>query len=106
MKRLPNIHPGEVLEEEFLKPLGLSSYRLAKEAKIPQTRISEIIKCRRRVTADTALRLAKFFGNSPQFWMGLQDDYDLEESQKLIAKDLEKIHPLEQSIQISNAAAI
>ena len=106
MKRLPNIHPGEVLAEEFLKPLGLSSYRLAKEAKIPQTRISEIIKYRRRVTADTALRLAKFFGNSPQFWMGLQDDYDLEESQKLIAKDLEKIHPLEQSIQISNAAAI
>jgi len=106
MKRLPNIHPGEVLEEEFIKPLGLSSYRLAKEAKIPQTRISGIIKRRRRVTADTALRLAKFFGNTPQFWLGLQDDYDLEESQKMIAKDLEKIHPIEQSIQTSNAAAI
>jgi addiction module HigA family antidote len=89
MKSLPNIHPGEVLQEEFLKPLSLSAYRLAKETQIPQTRISEIIKGNRRITADTALRLSKFFGNTPQFWLGLQNDYDLKESQKFIATDLE-----------------
>ena len=94
MKKLPNIHPGEVLDEEFLKPLHVSAYRLAKETKIPQTRISEILKGKRRITADTALRLAKFFGTTPQFWLGLQNDYDLEESQKDISKDLIAIHPL------------
>ena len=94
MKKLPNIHPGEVLDEEFLKPLHLSAYRLAKETKIPQTRISEIIKKKRRITADTALRLAKFFGTTPQFWLGLQNDYDLEESQRDISEDLIAIHPL------------
>lgn len=97
MKKLPNIHPGEVLDEEFLKPLHISAYRLAKETKIPQTRISEIIKKKRRITADTALRLAKFFGTTPQFWLGLQNDYDLEESQKDISKDLIAIHPLAQT---------
>ncbi len=97
MKKLPNIHPGEVLEEEFLKPLNISAYRLAKEAKIPQTRISEILKARRRITADTALRLAKFFGTSPQFWLGLQNDYDLEESKRTISDDLKTIHTLTQS---------
>jgi len=76
--KLPNIHPGEVLQEEFLVPLNISSYRLAKEARIPQTRISEIIKGNRRVTADTALRLSQFFGNSAKFWLGLQDDFDIE----------------------------
>ena len=86
MKKLQNIHPGEILEEEFLKPLGISAYRLAKETKIPQTRISEIIKKRRRITADTALRLSKFFGNSPQFWLGLQNDYDIEEELRIINK--------------------
>jgi addiction module HigA family antidote len=97
MKKLPNIHPGEVLDEEFLKPLHVSAYRLAKETKIPQTRISEIIKKKRRITADTALRLAKFFGTTPQFWLGLQNDYDLEESQKDISNDLVAIHPLAQT---------
>ena len=97
MNKLPNIHPGEVLDEEFLKPLHISAYRLAKETKIPQTRISEIIKKKRRITADTALRLAKFFGTTPQFWLGLQNDYDLEESQKDISKDLIAIHPLAQT---------
>ena len=92
MKKLPNIHPGEILDEEFLKPLGISAYRLAKEIKIPQTRISEIIKKRRRITADTALRFSKFFGNSPQFWLGLQNDYDLEEEMSVINKDLRSIH--------------
>jgi addiction module HigA family antidote len=91
MERLENIHPGEVLEEEFLKPLEITAYRLAKETNTPQTRISEILKRRRRITADTALRLSKFFGNSAEFWLGLQNDYDLEEEKKHIEKDLEKI---------------
>src|SRR5438477_5165646 len=79
MKRLKNIHPGEILNEEFLIPLGISAYKLSKDTDIPQTRISAIIKGNRRITADTALRLAKYFGNSTKFWLGLQDDYDLEE---------------------------
>lgn len=78
MKKLPNIHPGEVLQEEFLTPLNITPYRLAKETHIPQTRISEIIKGNRRVTADTALRLSQFFGNTAKFWLGLQDDFDIE----------------------------
>jgi len=79
MSKLPNIHPGEILLEEFLKPMDISAYRLSKEIGIPQTRISQIIKGKRRITADTALRLSAFFGNTPKFWLGLQDDYDLEE---------------------------
>ncbi|HZV69571.1 MAG TPA: HigA family addiction module antitoxin [Saprospiraceae bacterium] len=79
MRRLKNIHPGEVLKEEFLEPLGITAYRLSKDTFIPQTRISEILKGKRRVTADSALRFAKYFGTSAKFWLGLQDDYDLEE---------------------------
>ena len=78
MEKLANVHPGEVLQLEFLKPLEISAYRLSKDLKIPQTRISEIIKGNRRITADTALRLSKYFGNSAKFWLGLQDDYDIE----------------------------
>ena len=74
-----NIHPGEVLKEEFLEPLGITAYRLSKDTFIPQTRISEILKGRRRITADSALRFAKYFGTSAKFWLGLQDDFDLEE---------------------------
>jgi antitoxin HigA-1 len=80
MENLQNIHPGEVLLEEFLVPMNITAYRLSSEIKIPQTRISEIIKGRRRITADTALRLSNFFGNSAKFWLGLQDDYDIEEA--------------------------
>ena len=79
MNRLSNVHPGEVLLEEFLKPMKVSAYRLSKDIEIPQTRISQIIKGKRRVTADTALRLSSYFGNSAKFWLGLQDDYDIEE---------------------------
>lgn len=79
MSKLKNIHPGEILKEEFLEPLGITAYRLSKDTFIPQTRISEIIKGRRRVTADSALRFARYFGTSAKFWLGLQDDYDLEE---------------------------
>ncbi|MBK6643424.1 MAG: HigA family addiction module antidote protein [Bacteroidetes bacterium] len=83
MKKLKNIHPGEVLIEEFLIPLEISTYRLSKDIGIPQTRISKILKGNRRVTADTALRLSQYFGNSPKFWLGLQDDYDIEEGLKI-----------------------
>ena len=79
MTKLKNIHTGQVLSEEFLIPLNISAYKLAKDIKIPQTRISEIVKGNRRVTADTALRLSKYFGNSAKFWLGLQDDFDIEE---------------------------
>lgn len=79
MKTLSNIHPGEILQEEFLAPYGISAYRLAKDTGIPQTRVSQIIKGRRRITAATALRLSRYFGNSAKFWLGLQDDYDIEE---------------------------
>jgi len=79
MERLENIHPGEVLLEEFMKPSGITAYRLSKDLEIPQTRVSEILKGRRRISADTALRLSRYFGNSAKFWLGIQDDYDLEE---------------------------
>ncbi len=91
MKALRNIHPGEVLLEEFLIPLEISAYRLSKDVGIPQTRISEIIKGRRRITADTALRLGKYFGTTPKFWLGLQDDFDIEEEQKIILSELDSI---------------
>ena len=91
MKRLKNIHPGEVLQEEFLIPLELSAYKLSKDIGIPQTRVSEILKGNRRLTADTALRLAKYFGNSPKFWLGLQNDFDIEEENHLKSKELESI---------------
>lgn len=78
MAKLKNIHPGEVLVEEFLIPLQISAYRLAKDVEIPQTRVSEIIKGNRRITADTALRFSKYFGNSAKFWLGIQDDFDIE----------------------------
>jgi addiction module HigA family antidote len=79
MSKLKNIHPGEILLEEFLIPLEITAYRLSKDIGIPQTRVSEIIKGRRRITADTALRLSIYFGNSARFWLGLQDDFDIEE---------------------------
>ena len=79
MGKLNNIHPGEILQEEFLIPLKISAYKLSKDINIPQTRISEILKGKRRITADTALRLSNYFGNSAKFWLGLQDDFDIEE---------------------------
>jgi len=91
MKRIKNIHPGEILSEEFLIPLNITAYRLAKEIKIPQTRVSEIIKGNRRITADTALRLSAYFGVSAKFWLGLQDDFDIEE-EKLNSK--EELHAI------------
>jgi len=93
MEKLPNIHPGEILQEEFLAPLHITPYRLAKETNIPQTRISEIIKGNRRVTADTALRLGQFFGNSAKFWLGLQDDFDIEAELDEKRDELDHIKP-------------
>ena len=95
--RLPNIHPGEVLLEEFLKPLGISAYRLSQDTRMPQTRVSEIIHGKRRVTADTALRLSKYFGTSAEFWLGLQTDYDLEESRDTIEQEIDQIPTLQHS---------
>lgn len=95
MSKLPNIHPGEILKEEFLKPFGLSAFRLAKETKMPPTRISEIIKGRRRITADTALRLSKFFGTTPDFWLGLQIEYDLREERAAKYKEINSIRSIE-----------
>ena len=79
--KLPNIHPGEVLKEEFLEPMNITAYRIAKETDIPQTRISEIIHGKRSITADTAIRFSKFFGTTAEFWLNLQNLYDLEEEE-------------------------
>ena len=95
MAKLKNTHPGEVLLEEFLLPLEISQNRLAREIKVPPRRINEIVLGKRAITADTALRLGKFFGTTPQFWMNLQDHFDLEEARAGIAMILEnEIHPL------------
>jgi len=79
MKKLKNIHPGEVLKEEFLKPYKISAYKLSQDTGLPQSRLTEIIKGRRSVTADTATRLSSYFGNSAEFWLGLQNEFDLED---------------------------
>jgi antitoxin HigA-1 len=91
MKRLSNIHPGEILLEEFLNPLQVTAYRLSKDTDIPQTRISQIIKGKRRITADTALRLASYFGTTAKFWLGLQNDYDIEEEKSFKQDIFERI---------------
>ena len=92
MEKLSNIHPGEVLLHEFLEPLEISAYRLSKDLLIPQTRISQIIKGNRRVTADTALRLSKYVGNSAKFWLGQQDDYDIEKEMHSKEAELQEIN--------------
>jgi len=91
MKKLPNIHPGEILLEEFLKPMDISQNRLARAMSVPPRRINEIVHGKRAVTADTAIRLALALGTSEQFWMGLQADFDLEEAKKSVKNDLDKI---------------
>ncbi len=91
MKKIPNIHPGEILKEEFLIPFKITAYRLARETKTPPTRISQILKKRRSITADTALRFSKFFGTTPDFWLGLQMEYDLREEMSIKSKEIETI---------------
>ena len=90
MAQLPNIHPGEVLREEFLVPLELSQNRVARDINVPPRRINEIVHGKRAVTADTALRLARYFGTSERFWLGLQADYDLEQTHRALGARLNK----------------
>ncbi|MGB5438416.1 MAG: HigA family addiction module antitoxin [Gammaproteobacteria bacterium] len=91
MKKLPNIHPGEVLLEEILKPLDISQNKLARAMGVPPRRINEIVHGKRAVTADTAIRLARALGTSEQFWMGLQADYELEEAREAARNELKKV---------------
>ena len=90
MNKMTPIHPGEVLLEEFLDPMGISQYRLAKDTSVPPRRINEIVHGKRAITADTALRLGRYFGTSAQFWMNLQDHFDLELQMDKIGDRLEK----------------
>ena len=95
-RRLPPVHPGEILREDLMKPLGLSINRVARDLRVPVTRMSEIVNRRRSVSADTALRLSRYFGSSPQFWMNLQAAYDLEVVTRASAERIERdVHPRE-----------
>ncbi len=91
MNKIKNITPGEILLEEFLKPLEITAYRLSKDTGMPASRISQILKGKRRITADTALRLSRYFGNSADFWMGMQNEFDLREEAEKIESELNKI---------------
>ncbi|HMT52021.1 MAG TPA: HigA family addiction module antitoxin [Saprospiraceae bacterium] len=93
MSKLSNIHPSEILVEEFLKPMSISAYRLSQAIVVSQTSTSQILKGKRRITADTALRLSKFFGTSTKFWLGLQNDFDIEAECNNIKKELDHIQP-------------
>jgi addiction module HigA family antidote len=93
MAKLPNVHPGEILLEEFLRPMGVSQNRSAREIGVPPRRINEIVQGKRAVTANTALRLSKYFGVSESFWMGLQADYDLEKARKELGRKLDRVRP-------------
>lgn len=95
MAKLKPVHPGEILQEEFLGSLEVSQYRLAKDIGVPARRINEIVLGKRGITADTALRLGRYFGTSPQFWMNLQARYDLEIQRDLIGAQLEKVRALQ-----------
>jgi addiction module HigA family antidote len=99
-KKLPPIHPGEILFEEFLKPMGISQYRLAKDISVPPRCINEIVHSKRSISADTALRLGRYFEISPQFWLNLQNCFDLEVTEDLLAGRLDK----EVNVLNSNAA--
>ena len=93
-KKLPPIHPGEILHEEFLEPMGISQYRLAKSLSVSPRRINEIVHGKRAITADTAIRLARYFGTSPQLWMNLQGRYDLDVAEDRLADRIRKeVHP-------------
>ena len=96
MRQLKNIHPGEVLKEEFLDPIDISVYRLSKDTGLSQTRLGQLVKGKRGVTAETAVKLGKFFGIAPEFWMNLQSLYDIEEAQKQYKKDLKAIHSIQE----------
>ena len=92
--RLPDIHPGEILNEDFLGPLGVTQYRLAQAVAVPPRRINEIVHGKRAISADTALRLARYFGTTPDFWINLQAQYDLRQAEKSLKQIMDKIEPL------------
>ena len=92
--KMAPVHPGEILVEEFLDPMGITQHRLAISIGVPPRRINEIVHGKRRITADTALRLGRFFGVSPQFWINLQSHYDLEIEKEVLGEELDKIQPL------------
>jgi len=92
MKKIPTVTPGEILSEEFLIPFNITAYRLSKETKIPATRISEILKGKRKITVDTALRFAQFFENSAEFWLGIQNEFDLREEREKLQSELSSIN--------------
>jgi addiction module HigA family antidote len=106
MKTLPNVHPGEVLLEEFLIPMEISAYKLAKDINIPQSRLSQILNGKRAITADTAVRLSAYFGNSAKFWLGLQNDFDIEEEKKRKEDELKVINQLSQTIKKFSSASL
>ncbi len=97
MDRLPNIHPGEILEKDFLEPMGISPYRLAKDIGVQQTRISQILAGQRSITVDTAMRLSRYFGTSVKLWLGLQEAYDLEELELRGTAEYDRIRPFNES---------
>lgn len=99
MKKLNNIHPGEILKEEFINGFNISAYKLAKDTNIPATRISQIIKGKRSISADTALRFSKYFGTTPDFWLGLQIEYDLREEKKIKEKEIQSIKSIYNSVR-------
>ncbi len=105
MRKVPYPHPGEILLEEFLKPMGITQYRLAKEVGVPQRRIGEIVTGARGVSADTGLRLSRFFGMSDGFWIGLQMDYDAAKAKDSLAKTLARIKPWTRGAVHSKAPA-
>jgi addiction module HigA family antidote len=93
---LPPVHPGEILREDLMRPMGISINRLARDLRVPVTRISEIVNCRRGISADTALRLSRYFGSTPEFWMNLQGAYDLEVAERESKRQIERdVHPRE-----------
>lgn len=93
-KSLPPVHPGEILREDLMKPLGLSINRLARDLRVPVTRMSEIVHCRRSITADTALRLARYFSSTAEFWLSLQAGYELEVARRASARQIVRdVHP-------------
>ena len=98
MAKIKPILPGEILEEEFLIPMGISPYKLAKDIKISATRVSEILKGKRRITIDTALRLSRYFGNSVEFWVGIQADYEIRKAKKDLENQLAQIKQLDAMI--------
>lgn len=93
MRHIQNIHPGEVLQEEFLGPLGISVYRLAKETGLSQTRLGQIIRGERNITAETAVKIGRFLNTGPEFWMNLQALYAIEEAERRYGREVEAIHP-------------